>query len=404
MGRADCIGQKYVKMGYIFAMRFRRRLLPRIFGLLALAAVSLRADPGDVESSHDYPGFPRWPGFVISDYDEDSPASFNFPAAQPLPDDADHVIAIPVKGHRYVIRYEAGAGAHAPTLFQTQQYYEKLASDGGFTVVKSGAVGDVSETFFKATDSHQIWVYLVPSVNSNVVTVVESTGGVVPPAAQPPPPRLAMTPAVLPAPPPMPMPAPVPTAPTVTPTAPDSTPGPTPVPDIASAPTPAPSSDGAAPHYDTDDDSLFTELNSSGRVIIPFVFKPGKDELDASSQPLIDRVVAMMNRHPELFLRIEGHTDNSGDPDDNMRLSAQRALAVQAKLVAAHVDKKRLDAVGVGGLQPLASNITAEGREKNRRIELVVWKKYPAFHAPAPNGNNYYPGGASANTPSRAGL
>jgi len=76
-----------------------------------------------------------------------------------------------------------------------------------------------------------------------------------------------------------------------------------------------------------------------------------------------------------------------------MRLSAQRALAVQAMIMADHISARRLDAVGVGGLQPLASNETAEGREKNRRIELVMWKKYPAFHAPAPNGNNYYPGG-----------
>jgi hypothetical protein len=92
-----------------------------------------------------------------------------------------------------------------------------------------------------------------------------------------------------------------------------------------------------------------------------------------------------------------------GDPDDNLRLSAQRALAVQAKVVASGIDKKRLDAVGVGGLQPLADNNTAEGREKNRRIELVIWKKYPAFHAPAPNGQNYYPNPGSS-TPSRAGL
>jgi len=68
---------------------------------------------------------------------------------------------------------------------------------------------------------------------------------------------------------------------------------------------------------------------------------------------------------------------------------------VQAKLIAANINKKRLDAVGVGGLQPLADNNTAEGRGKNRRIELVMWKKYPAFHAPAPNGNNYYPGGGA---------
>lgn len=376
-------------MGYIFDMTVCRRILPRVMGLLALAVVTLRADPGDVDSSHDYPGFPRWPGFVISDYDEDSPAEFDFPAAQPLPDDADHVVNIPVKGHRYVIRYEAGTGVPAPTLFQTQRYYEKLASDSGFTVVKSGAVGDVSETFYKATASHQIWVYLVPAVSSNVVTVVESTSGAAPPAALSTPPRLAMTPAAPPAPPPLPEPTPPAPAPTLTP-----------------APAPAPASTSApAPAIDPNDDSLYTELSSSGRIIVPFVFQPGKDTLDDSSQPEIDRIVAMMNRHPDLFLRIEGHTDNSGEPEDNMRLSAQRAFAVRAKLMDANIDERRLDAVGVGGLQPLASNATAEGREKNRRIELVLWKKYPAFHAPAPNGNNYYPGGsASSNAPSSAGL
>jgi outer membrane protein OmpA-like peptidoglycan-associated protein len=380
-------------MGYIFDMPVCRRILPGMLGLLALAIASLRADPGDVESSHDYPGFPRWPGFVISDFDEDSPADFSFPAAQPLPDDADHVVTIPVKGHRYVIRYEAGAGARTPTLFQTQRYYEKLASDGGFTVVKSGAVGDVTETFYKATASHQIWVYLEPSITSNVVTVVESTSGVTPPTSQPPPPRLAMTPPAPPAPPPLPAPSPpVVTPPPVLPPIPAPPPAPTVTP-------PAPAT-AAGPN----DDSLYDQLSANGRVVVPFVFQPGKDALDDSSQPEIDRIVAMMNRHPDLFLRIEGHTDNSGEPEDNMRLSAQRAFAVQAKLIDADIDKKRLDAVGVGGLQPLASNTTAEGREKNRRIEVVLWKKYPAFHAPAPNGNNYYPGGASATGPSRAGL
>jgi outer membrane protein OmpA-like peptidoglycan-associated protein len=137
-------------------------------------------------------------------------------------------------------------------------------------------------------------------------------------------------------------------------------------------------------------------------VVLPFVFQPGKNDLDAASQPLIDRVVAMMKLHPELFLRIEGHTDNSGDPDYNLRLSAQRAIAVQARLIAVRIDKSRLDAVGVGGLQPLADNTTAEGREKNRRIELILWKKHPAFHTPAPNGQNYYPGAGSS--PARAGL
>jgi outer membrane protein OmpA-like peptidoglycan-associated protein len=350
-------------MGYIFAMRFCRRIVPRILGTFALALATLRADPGDVESSRDYTGFPRLQGFVITDYDEDSPAEFDFPVAQPLSMDADHVATVHVKGHRYVIRYELSPGSRTPSLFQTQRYYEKLASDAGFTVKKTGAVGDVTETFCRAAATHETWVYLEPAVTVNVLTIVESIGG----------------------------PAPSPHIVAAPPTAPEAGPA-------ALAPTPpAP----AAPPIDPNDDSLYASLSKDGRVVLPFVFQPGKDELDDSSRPLVDRVVAMMKHHPDLFLRIEGHTDNLGDPDDALRLSAQQALAVQATLIAAHIDKKRLDAVGVGGLQPLADNNTAEGREKNRRIELVMWKKYPAFHAPAPDGQNYYPGAATSSSPAR---
>ena len=253
---------------------------------------------------------------------------------------------------------------------------------------KTGAVGNVTETFYRATPTHEIWVYLEPAITVNVLTVVEATGG-----ASPPPPHLVATPQ-----------AASPAVPAVYPPeilsevgAPVPAPAPLPPPTPPTAPSPV-------AEVNRDDDSLYAEMNEDGRVVVPFVFQPGKDDLDAASQPLIDRVVAMMKRHPDLFLRIEGHTDNTGDPDDNLRLSAQRALAVQARLIAAHVDKKRLDAVGVGGLQPLADNNTAEGREKNRRIELVLRKKYPGFHTPAPNGQNYYPGAGSSSAPARAGL
>jgi len=123
-----------------------------------------------VESSRDYAAFPRLPGFVISDYDEDNPAEFDFPVARPLPIDANHVETVRIKGHRYVIRYEWESAHPAPTLFQTQQYYEKLAADAGFTVGKSGAVGNVTETFHRATPTRAIWAYLEPAVTVNVLT------------------------------------------------------------------------------------------------------------------------------------------------------------------------------------------------------------------------------------------
>lgn len=347
--------------------------MPQVAWALTLAFAALRAEPGDVEGARDYPTFPRVAGFVISDYDEDKPAAFEFPVSRPLPTDADHMDAIRIRGHRYIIRYEPGPGARIPTLFQTQQYYEKLATDGGYTIEKSGAVGSVAETFHKKLDDRDIWVYLEPAVTANSLTVVET------PVSAP---KLAVEPPTIGPTPPSPEPAtkssavPVPLPPITTDVG-ISPPKPTPTP-VAPSPTPAPAPQVAV--VDPNDDSLYQDLSKDGRVVVPFVFRPGREDLDSSSQSLVDRVVTMMKKHPDLFLRIEGHTDNSGDPEVNMRLSTQRAFSVQSALIEARVEKKRLDAVGVGGLQPRSDNNTASGRDKNRRIELVMWKKYPALH------------------------
>jgi outer membrane protein OmpA-like peptidoglycan-associated protein len=342
-------------------MLFGGRMIPQVPLLLALAMVTLRADPGDTEGSKDYPLFPRVTGFLISDYDEDNPAEFDFPVARPTLGDSNNVETIHVRGHRYVIRYELGSATRLPTLYQTQLYYEKLATDAGFTVEKSGAVGDVSETFRKADGAHEIWICVVPAVTSNVVTIIESNTAVPLAPAE----SAALS---------------VATASPVTPSAPVAAPPPASAEPTVSVPAPTPSSVSAS---DTRDDSLFDSLRENGRLIVPFTFQPGKETLDPSSDPLVSRVASMLKRHPDLSLRIEGHTDNSGDQDSNLRLSALRAIAIQSALVDDGIGKKRLDPVGVGGLQPLASNATAEGREENRRIELVIWKMNPALHSTA---------------------
>jgi hypothetical protein len=205
MGHADCIGQNRSETGYIFDMRICGRIVLRTLAAFALTSATLQADPGDVESSHDYAAFPRVPGFVITDYDEDNPAEFDFPVAKPLPDDASHVETINVKGHRYVIRYELASGSRVLSLFQTQQYYENLAAKAGFSVAKNGAVGDVTETFYRGNASLQIWVYLEPAITVNVLTIVESTEGVSPSIAPvlatvspPHPPPATITPATTP--------------------------------------------------------------------------------------------------------------------------------------------------------------------------------------------------------------
>jgi outer membrane protein OmpA-like peptidoglycan-associated protein len=344
-----------------------------------LAACPLRAVPGDADNAQDYPGFPRQPGFLITDYAEDNPAEADFPIYRPLPLDADHVESVRVRGHRFIVRYQLAHGS-PPTVYQTQLYYEKLAAAGGFQVAKSGAVGDVTETFCRTMADHDIWIYLEPGNDVNVITVVEAPRGSTPipappeaPAASAPKPPSAVS-------------APVTKVTLPTPPAPPinrsvailSRPSP------VAQPAPAPTSQDAS---DADGEALYTSLLGQGRIVVPFVFAPDKSELDGSAQAQVSRIVAMLKRHPDLSLRIEGHTDNTGDPDDNMRLSAERAIAVQDRIVAGDIDKKRLDAVGVGGLQPIADNSTVEGREKNRRIELVVWKRYSQREA-APAANN----------------
>lgn len=147
------------------------------------------------------------------------------------------------------------------------------------------------------------------------------------------------------------------------------------------------------------DDPLYTALVKNGHVMLPVSFQPSRPDLGSDVQPVIDRVIKMLQLHPDLLLRIEGHTDNTGEATDNQRLSAGRARAVQALLIAHGIDKDRLQAVGLGGLEPVADNGTAEGREKNRRIELVVRKDSPQFHSPAPNGTNYYPKTGTSSAP-----
>jgi outer membrane protein OmpA-like peptidoglycan-associated protein len=349
---------------------------PSVLCALCLTT-ALHANPGDVENAQDYPGFVRPAGFLITDYDEDNPAEADFLVAKPLPLDSDHVEQTHVRGHRYVIRYEIAQGG-APSIYQMQRYYEKIAKEAGFDLAKSGAVGDVSETFVRTSAAKDVWISMVPSVGTNVLTVVEAPhpGAGEPASAEP---RLVAAPG------------------SAARAAESKLPTPHLAPETSAAPPveseSALSSPGASapiapePPEPNEADALYASLSREGRVIVPFVFRPGKEELDSASQPLVDAVVEMMNKHPDLFLRIEGHTDNTGDPESNLRLSAQRALAVQAVLMGAHVERKRLDAVGVGGLQPLATNATAAGRERNRRIELVMWKKYPAMQHTAANSS-----------------
>src|SRR5580658_9858834 len=180
----------------------------RLTGATLMAALAtalpalLHADPGDADNSHDYPGFARPPGFIITDYAEDNPAVFDFSIAQPTTTDSAHVDNVHVTGHRYVIRYAPVSGNPPVGLFLMQRYYERLAQLAGFSIEKTGATGDVNETYLLRKPGRTVWVSLEPGASAYILTVMETI--------QAPPPLVAATPA----PPSPPTPPPPPATPT----------------------------------------------------------------------------------------------------------------------------------------------------------------------------------------------
>lgn len=92
----------------------------------------------------------------------------------------------------------------------------------------------------------------------------------------------------------------------------------------------------------------------------------------AKSFPLLDQVASVLQTHPELKkVQIEGHTDNVGDADANLKLSQRRAEAV-FKYLSKKVDPARLEPIGYGRTRPADTNDTPAGREKNRRVEFKI--------------------------------
>lgn len=102
------------------------------------------------------------------------------------------------------------------------------------------------------------------------------------------------------------------------------------------------------------------------------LFEVGKSDLKPGAARSLDKLVAAMRRDPDMAVTIEGHTDSTGRHVANVELSNRRANAVRSYLSARGVSSARLTAAGLGPDFPVATNATAEGRQQNRRVELVV--------------------------------
>ncbi len=114
-------------------------------------------------------------------------------------------------------------------------------------------------------------------------------------------------------------------------------------------------------------------IDSTGHMAIYGVlFDTGSADIKPESAPVLAEIAKLLEGRPTLNILVVGHTDNEGTHEYNMSLSGQRANSVVRYLAAENgVEKSRMSAAGVGFLAPVASNESAAGRAKNRRVELV---------------------------------
>lgn len=137
-------------------------------------------------------------------------------------------------------------------------------------------------------------------------------------------------------------------------------------------------------YMDKQEEEFRRELADSGvevyregdniRLSIPgnITFATGKANIVTDFYPVLNDVAKVLGRYEKTKLSIEGHTDSVGDAQYNQQLSIQRANSVASYLEGSGVMSARLQSIGFGEAQPIASNDSNEGRQKNRRVELRV--------------------------------
>ena len=101
-------------------------------------------------------------------------------------------------------------------------------------------------------------------------------------------------------------------------------------------------------------------------------FATGTADLNAAARESLARFAGIVASYPDLKFKIEGHTDSTGTAATNNELSLKRAIAVRDYVIGQKIPASSIDAQGLGSAQPIADNETANGRAKNRRVEIVI--------------------------------
>lgn len=119
---------------------------------------------------------------------------------------------------------------------------------------------------------------------------------------------------------------------------------------------------------------LQTQDSARGLIVnmSDVLFDFGQYSLKPGAREKLAKISGILLAHPELMVQVEGHTDSIGSDDFNQNLSEHRAGAVRDFLVDQGVTRDSVTAKGFGKTRPVATNDTAEGRQRNRRVELVV--------------------------------
>lgn len=105
------------------------------------------------------------------------------------------------------------------------------------------------------------------------------------------------------------------------------------------------------------------------------IFSPGRSEIQPGALPALRDIRAFLAANPENRVTVRGYTDSTGPREANLRLSRERARRVHAFLVSEGIEPGRINYSGLGPAGPLASNATAEGRARNRRVDVVMLKR-----------------------------